>query len=143
MLYAGQHETLMKSFSLLLQDASHAKEFTGITSFVGEDASGSFGILSSHARMMTSLVMGLSRFRIAKEPWLYIATPGALLYFNNNQLVLSSRHFLVDSDYMRISTALEEQLLAEEALLQSQKQSFRRLEEEALKRLWEVGRSGA
>jgi len=130
----------MKSFTLTLQDATHAEKYEGITSFVGEDASGSFGILPNHDRMMTSLVMGLARFRIGDQDWQYIATPGALLYFNNNTLTLSCRHFFIDTDYMRISTALEEQLLEEEIQLQTQKQSLRHMEEEVLKRLWEVGR---
>lgn len=132
----------MKSFTLLLQDATHAEKHEGITSFVGEDASGSFGILPGHARMMTSLVIGLARFRIGKQDWLYIATPGAILYFNSGTLTLSCRHFFIDADYMRISTALEKQLLEEEAQLQSQKQSLRHMEEEVLKRLWDVGRGG-
>jgi hypothetical protein len=42
---------------------------------------------------------------------------------------------------MRISTALEEQLLEEELQLQTQKQSLRHMEEDVLKRLWEAGRS--
>ena len=130
----------MKSFTLTLQDATHAEKYEGITSFVGEDASGSFGILPNHDRMMTSLVMGLARFRIDDQDWQYIATPGALLYFNNDTLTLSCRHFFIDTDYMRISTALEEQLFEEEIQLQTQKQSLRHMEEEVLKRLWEIGR---
>ena len=130
----------MKSFTLTLQDATHVEKYEGITSFVGEDTSGSFGILPNHGRMMTSLVMGLARFRIGDQNWQYIATPGAMLYFNNNTLTLSCRHFFIDTDYMRISTALEEQLLEEEIQLQTQKQSLRHMEEEVLKRLWEVGR---
>ena len=130
----------MKSFTLSLQDATHAEKYEGITSFVGEDTSGSFGILPNHDRMMTSLVMGLSRFRIDDQDWQYIATPGALLYFNNDTLTLSCRHFFIDTDYMRISSALEEQLFEEEIQLQTQKQSLRHMEEEVLKRLWEVGR---
>ena len=129
----------MKSFTLTLQDATHAEKYEGITSFVGEDASGSFGILPNHDRMMTSLVMGLARFRIDDQDWHYIATPGALLYFNKDTLTLSCRHFFIDTDYMRISSALEEQLLEEEIQLQTQKQSLRHMEEEVLKRLWEVG----
>lgn len=133
----------MKSFILVLQDDAHTKEYEEVTSFVAEDASGSFGILPGHARFMTSLVMGLARFRIGEQDWQYLATPGALVYFENNRLNLLTRHFLIDSDYMRISTALEEQLLEEETRLHSQKQSLRRMEEEVLKRLWEVGRTRA
>lgn len=141
MLHARQHDQEMKTFTLTLQDTTHTKEFKGVTSFVGEDSSGSFGILPGHARMMTSIVIGLVRFRIAQENWQYIATPGALLYFNKETLTLSCRHFLIDADYMRISAALEKQLLEEESQLRVQKQSLRHMEEEVLKRLWEVDRS--
>ena len=132
----------MSSFTLILQDATQRTEYDGVNSFVGEDTSGSFGILPGHARMMTSLVMGLSRFRTADQDWQYIATPGALIYFQDNTLTLSTRHFLIDADYMRISSALEKQLLEEEANLLTQKKSLRQMEEEVLKRLWEMSRSG-
>jgi len=130
----------MKTFTLRLQDATHSEEITGVTSFVGEDASGSFGILAGHARMMTSLIIGLARFRIGEDTWKYLAVPGAVLYFHGNELTLSTRRFLLDDDYMRISQALRQQLLAEEDTLHAMKQSLRQMEEEALKRLWELGR---
>ena len=133
----------MKSFELILQDTTHTQHYDGVSSFVGEDGSGGFGILPGHARMMTALVMGLARFRIGEQNWQYIATAGAMLYFRDNQLLLSTRHFLIDTDYMRISTALGEQLLEEESQLHSQKQGLRRMEEETLKRLWDLARTGA
>jgi len=130
----------MSGFTLLLQDNTHAEKIVGVTSFVGEDMTGSFGILPNHTRMMTVLVMGLARFRLADQDWQYMATPGALVYFHDDQLVVSTRHFLIDDDYTRISSALEQQLLEEESQLQLQKKSLRRMEEIVLKRLWEIGR---
>ncbi len=132
----------MKVFTLRLQDATHAEEIAGVTSFVGEDASGSFGILAGHARMMTSLVIGLTRFRVGEQAWQYLALPGAVLYFHNNLLTLNTRHYLLDDDYMRISTALQEQLLAEEEKLRTIKESLHHMEEEVLKRMWQMGRPG-
>ncbi len=132
----------MKSFSLRLQDATHAEEITGVTSFVGEDSSGSFGILAGHARMMTSLVIGLARFRVGNQAWQYLALPGAVLYFHDNVLTLSTRRYLLDDDYMRISRVLEQQLLAEEEKLHAMKESLHHMEEEILKRLWKMGRKG-
>lgn len=131
----------MKSFTLILQDSLHTEQLDGVSSFVGEDNSGSFGIMPNHARMMTALVMGLARFRIDEQHWQYIATPGALIYFHNNQLILSTRHFFIDDDYMRISHTLQEQLLKEEQQLHAQKQSLRQMEEEVLKRLWKIGKT--
>lgn len=129
----------MKSFTLRLQDATQSEEIAGVASFVGEDASGSFGILAGHARMMASLIIGLARFRIGEETWQYLALPGAVLYFHDNVLTLSTRHYLRDNDYMRVSQALQQQLLAEEEKLHTMKKSLHRMEEEVFKRLWEMG----
>ncbi len=133
----------MKTFTLRLQDATQSEEITGVTSFVGEDASGSFGILAGHGRMMTSLIIGLARFRVGEDIWKYLALPGAVLYFDDNELTLSTRRYLLDDDHVRISQALQEQLLAEEDALKAIKHSLRQMEEEALRRLWEMGRRGA
>ena len=133
----------MKTFSLKIQDATHAEKIEGITSFVGEDMSGSFGILADHARFMTILVMGLSRYRIGNESWQYLAQPGAVLYFQNNLLTISTRHYFRDQDYMRISTDLQQKLLAEEDELDAVKHSLRHMEKEVLKHMWELHRGEA
>jgi len=130
----------VKSFSLHLQDATRSEEIADVTSFVGEDTSGSFGILAGHSRMLTALLIGLARFRVGERTWRYLAVPGAVLYFQDNVLTLSTRRYLLDDDYMRISQALQQQLLAEEEQLHSMKASLHRMEEAMLKRLWEMGR---
>lgn len=132
----------MKAFTLQLLDANRSESIKDVTSFVGEDRSGSFGILAGHARMMTSLVIGLARFRIGEDNWQYLAVPGALIYFHGHILTLSTRHYLLDSDYMRISDALQQQLLAEEEKLHSMKDSLHRMEEALLTRMWKIGRPG-
>ena len=130
----------MKGFTLQLQDATRSQQLPGVTTFVGEDASGSFGIEAGHARMMTSLIIGLARFRVGERHWHYLALPGAIVYFDANRLTLSTRRYLMDDDYMRISQALQQQLLSEEEKLHSIKQSLHQMEQEVLKRLWDMGR---
>ncbi|SDZ80952.1 F0F1 ATP synthase subunit epsilon [Microbulbifer marinus] len=131
---------MMKAFTLQLYSATEHEEFADVTSFVGEDASGSFGILAGHLRCVTSLVFGLARFRRGGDDWQYLALPGGLLYFLDNRLQIYSRSYLLDSDYERISTLLRQQLLAEEQSLHQMRESMRRMEESILRRLWEVGR---
>ncbi|MDX2493502.1 MAG: hypothetical protein QNK27_00880 [Desulfuromusa sp.] len=132
----------MKFFTLKIQDATHAEEIRQVSSFVGEDSSGSFGIFADHTRFMTSLLVGLARFRIGSNDWEYLALPGAMLYFCNNVLTLSTRHYLMDNDYMHISQALQQQLIEEEKKLQSIKESLSHMEEEVLKHLWKMSRKG-
>jgi len=125
----------MNQFVLNLFDATHEQRITGVTSFVAEDATGSFGIQPNHARFMTTLVFGLARFRLGTEDWQYLALPGAVVYFNNNELTISTRHFLIDTDLERISTLLEQQLITEEENLRATRESLRRMEQAMLKRM--------
>ena len=130
----------MNTFTLLLHDATHSETIEGISSFIGEDASGSFGILAGHARMMTILVMGLARYRITDQPWQYLAQPGAVLSFQDNLLTISTRHYLRDENYMRISSDLQQKLLAEEEELHAVKHNLERMEKEILRHMWELRR---
>lgn len=128
----------MKTFLLQLKSNRKQERFADTISFVGEDSSGSFGILSDHTRMMASLNFGLAQFVTSDGVRHYLAIPGALLYFFDNQLHLCARRYLHDIDYNRISLALENQLLVEEETLREIKESLHRLENEMLKRLWEI-----
>jgi len=130
----------MNRFVLNLFDANHEQRIEGVTSFVGEDASGSFGIQANHARFMTTLVFGLARFRPGTDDWQYLALPGAVLYFNNNELSISTRHFLIDTDIERISGLLEQQLIAEEDSLRATRESLHQMEQAMLKRMMSLKR---
>jgi F-type H+-transporting ATPase subunit epsilon len=133
----------VKGFTLQLYDSRRSERIEGVSSFVGEDASGSFGVLPGHARMMTNLVFGLARFRKGEEgPWHYLAMPGGVLYFVDNVLTLATRHYLVDEDYDRITQRLDEELMAEEEELHELRESLKRMEEAMLKRMWELGQQG-
>ncbi|HEY0720325.1 MAG TPA: F0F1 ATP synthase subunit epsilon [Gammaproteobacteria bacterium] len=132
----------MSGFTLQLFDSRQGLRIDGVSSFVGEDGSGSFAILPRHTRFMTALTFGLARFRKGDESWQYLALPGALLYFADNVLTLFCRHFLIDSDYEQISQRLAEELLVEEEQLHEVKESLRRMEEAMLKRMWELGQQG-
>lgn len=133
----------MKGFTLQLHDSTQSERIEGVVSFVGEDASGSFGILANHARMMTTLVYGLARYRLDNNaPWQYLAMPGAVLWFSDNTLSICCRHYLRDEDYERISHRIGDELLAEEQELHELHESLRLMEETLLKQMWELGQKG-
>jgi F-type H+-transporting ATPase subunit epsilon len=133
----------VSTFVLKLQDATRAETIEHVQSFVAQDSSGSFGLQAGHVRFMASLTFGLARFRTGAHDWQYLALPGALVYFHDNVLILSTRHYVLGDDYTRISAAVGEQLQAEEAELETVKSSLHRLEEEALRRMWRLGQPGA
>ena len=131
----------MTGFILHLQAATQYERIEGVISLVAEDASGSFGILPGHERLVTTLVPGLARFRTGDvASWQYLALPGAVLYFVDNELFINTRRYLRGADYADISAALEAQLLAEEQELAQLKQSLHHMEEAMFKRLWQMGR---
>ncbi len=130
----------MTPFVMYLQSATQYERIERVTMFVGEDASGSFGIMAGHHRMMTTLRFGLARFRTGDGEWQFLALPGGVLYFVDNGLFLNTRHYLRDRDCTRITQALEQQLRREEAALRELKESLHHLEEEMFKRLWKLGR---
>ena len=128
----------MNTFKLILQDATHVETIDSVRSFLGEDASGQFGIMANHQRMMTVLVVGLSRVHLDNDAWQYIALPGAVMYFENNILNLNTRKFLVDKDYENISHLLQQELLNEEKALSSMHSSLRKMEENMLRLMWDI-----
>jgi F-type H+-transporting ATPase subunit epsilon len=122
-------------FTLHLQSATRYERIEDVASFVGADASGSFGILPRRARFMTVLDYGLARLRTAAGPWQYLACAGAVLYFADESLFLNTRRYLRDEDYGRVCALLAGQLAAEEAQLKSIKDNLQRLEQELFRRL--------
>lgn len=132
----------MNAFTLRLADAARTETVEGVTSFVGEDASGAFGIQAGHERFVTCLAFGLARFRAGEGPWTYLAVPGAVLRYADGVLTVSTRRYLTDPDFGRISAALGEVLLKEEEALGAVRDSLRRMEEAMLKRLWRLQRAG-
>lgn len=130
----------MKTFSLHLLGARQSEIIEDVESFIGEDSSGCFGLRARHERMITTLVFGLARFRRGDGLWRYLAVPGALLYFVDNQLFIHTRRYLLDTDYRRISGGLTEQLMKEENTLAGLRRNLRQLEEAMLRQMLNIER---
>ena len=130
----------MTAITLHLDSAAQSERIEGVISFVGADASGSFGILPGRARFMTVLDYGLARFRDDVGGWRYLACPGAVLRHVGDDLFISTRRYLLDSDFARISAQLAGQLAQEEAELHDIKESLQRMEQELYRRLRQLDR---
>lgn len=132
----------MNRFLLVLQDSHHVEEIRDVSTLVGEDASGSFSIWANHAPFMTILLTGLVRFRLEDEAWEYLALPGGLLVVNNNRVTVSTRRYFRGDDYEAVATRLRETIDAEEDNLLTVRASLRHMEDEILRRLYDVQRQG-
>ena len=130
----------MNTFAIQLYDSTQQQRIENVTSFIGEDSNGCFGLQAHHARFMTTLVFGLFRYRLQTDDWQYLALPGGVLYFNKNELTISTRHFLIDNNFERISDLLTHQLLTEEEALTATRSSLQKMEQSMLTRLWKLQR---
>ncbi len=128
----------MSGFTVHLQSASSMETIENVLSFTGADRSGSFGIMAGHERMMSILDFGLARLRIAHDRLIYIALPGGILYFTDNQLFISTRRYISGDDIHTVETAIGEILTAEEEAMHDLKGSIARLEQEMTRRLWRL-----
>lgn len=125
----------MKSFSLKLLSPTRTEEVKDVVSFVGKDATGSFGILPDAARRIAVLTLGLAQLRHASSETEYLALPGGLLYFVDNVLQISSEDFVRDTNFEKITAVLEKKRKEEEGSVSEIKRSLHRLDEEIMKRL--------
>ena len=82
----------MNSFVMNLYDATNELIVEDVSTFVGMDASGSFGIQANHDRFMTTLVFGLARFRQQSEDWQYLALPGLRVALHFAAIVATDSH---------------------------------------------------
>ncbi len=125
----------MNTFRVQLLAADRGQAIDGVASFIGEDASGSFGLMAHHVRFMTVLTFGLARLRLAEGGWQYLGLPGGLLYFIDNELRLSTRRYVLGADAGAIAGTLAQEMLAEEQALAKTRSKVRRLEAQMLERM--------
>lgn len=132
----------MNTFEVQLLATDRGETIAGVASFVGEDASGSFGLMARHQRFMTVLAFGLARLRLADGSRRYLGLPGGLLYFVENELRISTRRYLVGTDATAIAGTLTQQMLAEEQALTLTRQKLHRLEAEMLQHMAQLQLDG-
>lgn len=131
----------MNTFLLTMHDIAHTQTIADVVSFSGEDSSGSFGILAERERLITCLTFGMSKIHTLSGQVLFIAMPGGVLYFAQNNLTISTRHFVVSDDFEQIQKILLQEILNEEMQLETLKKSFHSMETELMKRLLQTGQS--
>lgn len=130
----------MKSFGLVIQDAENRYERNDIVSCVAADSSGQFGLLAGAEPVIAALRFGLARFKPANEPWHYIALTAGVLQFDGKQAVITTTHFLVDTDRDAMSHALSDEIAAAEHAVASARKMITDIEHALLKKLWDMGR---
>ena len=129
----------MNTFQVQLLATDRSDTVLEVVSFVGEDATGSFGLMAQHVRCMTMLTFGLARLTLADGRRLYAGLPGGLLYFVDNTLKISTRRYLLGDDPQAIASALAKEVLAEEQSLAQTRRKLHLLEANMLTRVGQLG----
>ncbi|MEJ1959697.1 MAG: hypothetical protein WDM70_10000 [Nitrosomonadales bacterium] len=129
----------MSTFTLRLFSADRTEVIENVTSFTGEDKSGSFGLLARHERFMTVLTFGLSRLLLADGSREYLGFPGGLLYLSTMSCVSPPGAICATRTWSASLSPLTRELLEEEQVLAETRHKLHRLEAEMLKRLAQLG----
>ncbi|MDE2300900.1 MAG: hypothetical protein KGL99_13440 [Burkholderiales bacterium] len=130
----------MNTFRLHLLGADRGETIDGVASFVGEDPSGSFGLMARHERFMTVLAFGLARLTLADGARRFVGLPGGLAYFVDNELRISTRRYLLGTDAAAIAATLAQEMLAQERDLAQTRRKLHRLEAEMLESVAQLER---
>lgn len=133
----------MKTFVLTIYSPFAKLTIDDATSFVGIDASGSFGILAGHERLITILEFGFVTVHRRDHGVKYIALPGGTLYFEKNTLKLVTNRYFVGDDDKELNAQLRGQIASEETKLRDLKESVRKMEESMVKQLYRREREGS
>lgn len=129
----------MSGFTLQIASATCQQQFAEVSSFVGSDASGQFGLLAGHVPMATVLAFGLARFRCAAhQSWRYLALPGGTLRFADNVLAIATRSYVVGEQLKTVRAALDAQLAREARQHTDLRHNLDQLEKALVDRLWKM-----
>jgi F-type H+-transporting ATPase subunit epsilon len=128
----------MTTFTVTLLDGRGAERFESITGFVAADASGSFGLLAGHAKMVSVLRYGLARFVDNAGNWRYIALPGGVLRFADNQLQVSTVRYFLGEERSRIVEQLAGAMARVDSDVRTARATLDEIEHSLMRRLIEL-----
>ena len=132
----------MNTFELILQDMTQQWHEAEARSFVATDVSGSFGIQAGHETFVTCLRPGLARFMDGSGQWQYVAQPGAVVWFADNRLYLSTAQFIISPERDRLVQHMDEEWRAAAEALGSTKRNIVQVEQALARKLWEMNKRG-
>jgi F-type H+-transporting ATPase subunit epsilon len=133
----------MRTFSLSLLDSQGEARFEAVTQFIAADASGSFGLLAGHAAMVALLRYGLARFCDRDGRWHYVALPGGVLRFADNQLTVASARYFLGEERGAMSELLAQALARTDLEIHAARASLAEIEHALARRLAELSGQGS
>lgn len=129
----------MSGFKLTLASPARVQQIDAVDSFIGQDASGQFGLLGGHEPFITVLEWGLARFRSSGSTnWRYLALPGGTLRFRDDRLEIATRSFVLGDALETVRSQLEHETRVEAVRRASLRSSLDQIEQALMQRLWRM-----
>ena len=129
----------MKTFALTLLDSRGAERFAPVVAFVAADASGTFGLLAGHAKIVSVLRYGLARFVDDAGKWRYVALPGGVLRFADNSLTLTTVRYFLGEERGKIVSQLATEMARADSDVRTARATLNEIEHSLMRRLIELG----
>ena len=131
----------MSGFTLTLMDCQGADRFDGVEQLVAADSTGSFGLLARHERMVAVLRYGLARF-LRAGTWRYVALPGGVLRFAENELTIVTVRYFLGEDRAAIVDQLTAEMTRTDSEVRRVEATLAEIEQSLIRRLGELGGTG-
>jgi F-type H+-transporting ATPase subunit epsilon len=128
----------MRTFAVTLLDGHGAESFGSVARFIAADASGSFGLLAGHARIVSVLRYGLARFIDSAGNWHYLALPGGVLRFADGRLQLSTVRYFLGGDRSKIVEQLASAMARADSDVRTARATLDEIEHSLMRRLIEL-----
>ena len=133
----------MNGFTLIVLDNLDTERFENVTQFIGADDHGSFGILAGHIHCVALLRYGLARFSDQAGVWHYLALPGGVLRFADNQLTVTTIRYFLGDDRNAICEQLAEEMARTDSEVHAARATLSEIERSLVRRLAELSSHGA
>jgi F-type H+-transporting ATPase subunit epsilon len=133
----------MNSFRLRLFDTHGSHVFEDVRQCIAADESGQFGILPGHQAMVVVLRYGLARFCAVDGVWRYLALPGGVLRFAENELTIVTQRYFLDDDRHKICEKLAQEMANIDSELHRARATLTEIEHSLVKRLAALSQRGA
>lgn len=132
---------MTRQFAVTLLDSHGVDHFDAVTRFVAADNNGSFGLLPGHTHLVALLRYGLARFIDSSGANHYVALPGGVLRFKDNQLTVTCMRYFLGDQRDDICECLTTALAKTDSEIHTVRARMTEIEHSLVRRLAELGSS--
>ena len=128
----------MNTFNCSIHCPSYSLKIDDVISFVGSDASGSFGIMAHRLPLVTILTFGIATLKKIDKSIEYLGLSGGVLSFKDNTLTIISLFAIKSRKLDKLANTLNDAVKGDEERSKKIRGYIQKLDEEIMKRIKEM-----